>query len=282
MISYMKLQNLLPSFLIFCTSVFAEDSSFYKTDPLFSKRPDPGESSQTIDRFGLVGLGIELIQPPFTMRIKNIEEGSPAAATGQLKTGQIIESINGETLADIDPRIQLGNIITRAEATDGILKLMVSDKKNAKAEEVIVKIPALGPYSETWPVKCPKSDKIVRDYAAYLKKEGSDQGFGSLGMLFLLSTGDDADLDHVRKWAHSRPKTVPDGFHTWNAGYGNLALCEYYLRTGDQEVLPAIQAAVEYALRAENNGAWGNRGPITHLTYGGVSIRSFALQPAAL
>lgn len=271
MIPYMKLQNLSASFLIFCTSVFAEDSSFYKRDPLFSKRPDPGESSQSIDRFGPVGLGIELIQPPFMMRIKNIEEGSPAAATGQLKTGQIIESMNGETLADIDPRIQLGNIITRAEATDGILKLMVSEKKSAKAEEVIVKIPALGPYSETWPVKCPKSEKIVRDYAAYLKKEGSDQGFGSLGMLFLLSTGDDADLDHVRKWAHSRPKTVPDGFHTWNAGYGNLALCEYYLRTGDQEVLPAIQAAVEYALRAENNGAWGNRGPITHLTYGGGS-----------
>ena len=46
------------------------------------------------------------------MKIKNIEEGSPAAATGKLKPGQIIESINGQKLADIDPRIQLGNIIT--------------------------------------------------------------------------------------------------------------------------------------------------------------------------
>ena len=39
-------------------------------------------------------MGIDLIQPAFTMRISHIEKGSPAAATGKLKAGQIIESIN--------------------------------------------------------------------------------------------------------------------------------------------------------------------------------------------
>ena len=94
--------------------------SFYKNpNGLFSTRPSETKSLQTIDRFGPIGIGIELIQPAFTMRIKNIEEGSPAAETGRLKKGQIIESINGQKLADIDPRIQLGNILAGAEASDG-------------------------------------------------------------------------------------------------------------------------------------------------------------------
>ena len=92
------------------------------------------------------------------MRVKNVEEGSPAAETGKLKKGQIIESINGEKLADIDPRIQLGRILAKAEATDGVVKLAIK----GEAEPVTVRIPVLGAYSKTWPLNCAKSDKIVR------------------------------------------------------------------------------------------------------------------------
>ncbi|MEN8783935.1 MAG: hypothetical protein ABF379_06205, partial [Akkermansiaceae bacterium] len=45
---------------------------FYKNaNGLFSTRPGEEKSLQSIDRFGPVGIGIELIQPAFTMRIKN-------------------------------------------------------------------------------------------------------------------------------------------------------------------------------------------------------------------
>jgi C-terminal processing protease CtpA/Prc len=37
-----------------------------------------------------VGIGINLVQPAFQMQVKNVEPGSPAAATGKLKPGQII------------------------------------------------------------------------------------------------------------------------------------------------------------------------------------------------
>jgi len=72
--------------------------------------------------------------------------GGLAAAAGKLSKGQIIETINGQKLADIDPRIQLGQILAAAEASDGVLKFMVKDKPSAKAQEVIVKIPVLGAY----------------------------------------------------------------------------------------------------------------------------------------
>ena len=186
-------------------------------------------SLQSIDRFGPVGMGIELLQPAFTMRIKNIEEGSPAAATGKLQKGQIIETINGQKLADIDPRIQLGQVLAAAEATDGVIKFTIM----GEAEPVPVKVPVLGSYSETWPIDCPKSDKIVRQVADYLSKPESTEGLGGIGMLFLLSTGDDKDLEVVRNWA----RKAPAHSYPWYVGYGGIPLAECYLRTGDPEIL---------------------------------------------
>ena len=166
-----------------------------------------------MDRFGPVGMGIELIQPAFTMRIKNIEEGSPAAATGKLEKGQIIESINGQALKDIDPRIQLAGMIEKAEATDGKLSFKIKDL----AEPVVVELPVLGAYSESWPLDCPKSDKIVRGLADYIGSPEGNKGIGDIGMIFLLSTGDEKDLAVVRDWAR---KTKP---HTYAWYPGSVA-----------------------------------------------------------
>ena len=56
------------------------------------------------------------------------ERSSPAAATGKLKAGQIIKSINGQKLKDIDPRIQLRKIVADAETPTASL---VTPKDNA-------------------------------------------------------------------------------------------------------------------------------------------------------
>jgi hypothetical protein len=253
--------------------------SFYKEPPLFSTAPDEKGSLNTIARFGPVGIGIDLIQPAFAMRIKNIEEGSPAAATGKLNPGQIIESINGQTLKDIDPRIQLGHILGAAEASDGILKFAIQ----GVAEPVVVKLPVLGAYSATWPLNCPKSDKIVRNFAGYLKKPGTNKGFADIGMLFLLATGDDIDLGPVRDWVHSL-KDKPQNGYAWHIGYGGLALCEYYLRTGDAEALPVIQSWVDAAAKGEYLDGWAGRGGVPglgygygHLNAGGTHVVTFLL-----
>jgi len=65
----------------------------------------------------------------------------------------------------------------------------------------------------------------------------------------------------------ARAKSVPT--IPWHLGYGGLAICEYYLRTGDKEVLPMMQARADILVRMENNGGWGQREAITALTYGG-------------
>jgi len=127
---------------------------------------DKRQHSWRIRYFGPVGIGIDLVRPGMTMKIWNVEAGSPADKTGKLKKDQIIESINGIVLKDTDPRIILGDIITEAEATDGIIDLKIKDVGNVR-----VQIPVMGAYSPTWPLNCPKSDKIVRNLADLIAKE---------------------------------------------------------------------------------------------------------------
>lgn len=262
-----KIGWLLTTACLWAGSFADAADSYYKQPPLFSTAPSPEKSLQTIARFGPVGMGIDLIQPAFTMKIHNIEEGSPAAAAGKLKAGQIIETINGQRLAEIDPRIQLGQIIARAEATDGVIEFRVKDAPSAKAQQVVVKVPVLGAYSKTWPLDCPKSQKIVRGFADYLAKPGSHKGFGGIGMLLLLSTGEEKDLAVVQGWARGAANRAPT--YAWHLGYGGIPLCEYYLRTGDETVLPGIQRWVDSATGAQFFGGWAGRGGVPSVTYGG-------------
>jgi hypothetical protein len=274
-------QMTLKLLLLYVSAGFgiAQGDAFYKEPPLFSTAPSATKSVSSIDRFGPVGIGIELHQPAFVMKVKNVEEGSPAAATGKLKTGQVIESINGQTLKDIDPRIQLGGIIEAAEASDGIISFAIK----GEAEPVVVKIPVLGAYSKSWPLNCPKSARIVRDFADYLAKPDSDKGFGDIGMLFLLSTGEERDIAPVRDWVHGMIGKEPSKY-AWILGYGGIPLCEYYLRTGDKEALPVIQAWVEAAADGEYLDGWAGRGGVTkvsygmgHLNAGGTAVVTFLL-----
>jgi hypothetical protein len=256
----------------------ASAQSFYKEAPLFSTAPSEEKSVNTIERFGPVGMAIELHQPAFTMWAGTIEPGSPAEIAG-LKKGQIIEAINGQSLKEIDPRIQLGHILEKAEATDGTLKFSIK----GQSQPVVVKIPVIGAYSQSWPLDCPKSEKIIRGFADYISKPESPRGFADAGMLFLLSTGDDKDLPPVKAWVHSLKGKKTSGY-AWHIGYGGIPLCEYYLRTGDPEALPIIQDWVIAAAKGEYLDGWAGRGGVTklgygngHLNAGGTAVVTFLL-----
>lgn len=269
-------------FLIFLISLLiyplgsSAEVKFYKNpDAIFSTRPDEKKSLQVIKRFGPVGIGLDLIQPAFVIRINNIEEGSPADISGKLTVGQIIESINGNGLAEIDPRIQLGSILADAEATDGIVQFKIK----GMSKPVTLSIPVLGRYSETWPIDCTKSDKIIRQVSEYLKKPKSTEGLGGIGMLFLLSTGDANDQKFVHEWA----KRVPAHKYPWYIGYGGIALAECYLRTGDPIILKNIQGWVDNAVSSQHNDGWAGRGSALtsygqgHLNAAGTHVVTFLM-----
>jgi hypothetical protein len=258
----------------FGTAAVSAADSYYKGTPQFHMYPDANAPRYSLKRFGPVGIGLELRKPNFTIFISNVEPGSPAEACGKLKKGQIIESINGQTLKDEDPRVLLGNMITDAEANGGTMKMMVKDDAKAAAQEVIVTLPDLGAYSKTWPMNCKKSDKIVRNFADFLARNKTSADIGLDGaMLFMLSTGEEKDLDVVRKWVKGLVEKHKDTdeikTYPWFAGYSGPALCEYYLRTGDASVLPLIEKLTDYLKRTIYNGSWMGRGGASYRYMGG-------------
>ena len=276
----MKKMHYLPRLLLgacigfLMTASLMAAGSYYKGTPQFHMYPDPEAPRYILKRFGPVGIGLDLRKPNFTIYITNIEAGSPAGACGKLKKGQIIESINGQVLKDVDPRILLGNMITDAEAKDGIMKMMVKDDPKAAAQEVIVKIPALGAYSDTWPMNCKKSDQIVRNCADRLAEKKDSIAIGLDGaLLFMLSTGEEKDLEVARGWIKKLVEKYKDAekieSYPWFAGYNGPALCEYYLRTGDESILPVIEKLADYLKRTIYNGSWMGRGSANYHYMGG-------------
>ncbi len=287
----MKKQNIFALFAVFIMTVLGatpaksddgltsvmKGSSYYKVYPLFNPHPTE-KRNYTVSRFGPVGIGIDLIKPAFTMKIRNVEKGSPAE--GKLKKDQIIESINGHVLKDIDPRMWLGKMIALAEAADGQMKFKIKDAPKI----VLVQIPALGAYSKTWPLDCAKSDKIVRNLADNLTKRGNQAGpnIKGLGLLFMLSTGEEKDLEVARGWVkelvaeYKDVKIIEsDNYYTWRIAYGGPALCEYYLRTGDKSVIHLIELLADYSKRTMYNGGWSQRGlRITFPYMGGAHINA--------
>jgi len=134
---------------------------------------------------------------------------------------------------------------------------------------VTLKLPVLGGYSETWPLDCPKTDRIVRANADYIASVAGEDGKGLTGhnlyngwaILMLLSTGEQQDLDVVRKVYRARMagfEGEDTGSHTWHNGLQGLAVCEYYLRTGDKTVMPLIDAICRSAAKYEVMGGWSH------------------------
>jgi hypothetical protein len=213
------------------------------------------------------------------LRILGIEENSPAAATGKFKQGQFITSINGKKLDGRDPRVVLGDRITESEANGGKMVIAITNKPGGSTTNVTVQLQDMGKYSPSWPEDCPKSDKIVRQFADFLRKQNADT-YGAA--LFLMSTGEQQDLDTVKNW-YSGKLTDKDYSNAipWDIGYHGSGVCEYYLRTGDKSVLPAIEKMAERLKNTIYNGAWAGRGgapyPYGQLNASGVHCVTFLM-----
>ena len=142
----------------------------------------------------------------------------------------------------------------------------------------------LGAYSETWPLDCPKSERIVRDFADYLAKPDSPiKGFRDRHALPALDRRGEGPRAGAEVGAAAPP--IGRTRYAWYLGYGGIPLCEYYLRTGDQEVLPGIQKWVDNAVKAASISTAGLAAVASrrvtygngHLNAGGTAVVTFLL-----
>jgi len=146
--------------------------------------------------------------------------------------------------------MDFGNAIEDSEGRDGILKLTVI--RNGKKTSVKVRLLAIGRFSKTYPLKCPKSDKLVSSAMQYLLKHTKEfrspcHKRGTVG-LALLSQG---KLKEARALAASWSKAPGKRTWTWPVAYQCIFLSEYYLKTRDKSVLRTIELLVKRLYEAQ-------------------------------
>jgi len=211
--------------------------------------------------------------------IKSIEPGSPA--DGILEPYDVITGAavpadgppsNWATAPqlkpfDSDARLSFARAITWAETEAAGGKLRLLRSRDGKTTEVIIQLQVMGSYSATSPFDCPKSERIVKHAADFLATnmpvDGYAPGVGEpLHAALLFACGNDAYLDHFRRSAmrmsiHHSISTA--GHETWRWGNTNTFLCEYYLATGDERVLPTIRQYSKALADGQcNPGTWGH------------------------
>ena len=137
------------------------------------------------------------------------------------------------------PLMDFGNAIEDSEGDSGILTLTVLRK--GKEKKVKIRLGKTGRFSETWPAKCRKSDRLLLGALRYLltSKElyrGQCHTKATAGLAFL-SQG---RIKEARKLALSWNKVPSGDVWSWPVSYQCIFLCEYHLRTRDRKVLKTI------------------------------------------
>ena len=189
--------------------------------------------------------------------------GAKSPADGVINVNDVILGTGGKLFND-DARKSIAMAIQEAEkeANGGILKL--TRWRAGKTDDVELKLRVLGTYSESAPFNCPKSKRIFEDACKVLEKEPLKENWaGAINGLALMATGNPEYLPRIRDFARKLgPPTLKlelkDGMVIWDWGYRNLFLSEYYLLTGDKEVLHAIE---EYTIAlAKGQSMYGTFG----------------------
>ena len=206
--------------------------------------------------------GLFGVTSPTDIKITKVEPGSPA--DGKIKVDDVIVAAGGRDFHD-NTRPQLADAIDQAETEKGRGVLTLNLKDGGKVD---LQLKVLGTYSETAPYHCPKTEAIITQTADSIVRTRNFTAAGlPIGLLGLLATGEPKYVDVVRNELHAVPWAKPDlvlsidkyNMVAWSWGYTEMLLCEYYLQTHDEYVLPAVKAyAVAIASGRDAAGLWGH------------------------
>ncbi|MBI1373989.1 MAG: hypothetical protein GC159_14800 [Phycisphaera sp.] len=228
------------------------------------------------------------------MKVTQLDAGAPGDKAG-LKVGDVIVAANGVPFpphsrsvgagGDGPPRV-LGDQIEISEATsEGGPGLVLTVKRDETEMKIAVNLPRQPALSKTWPEDCPKSEAYLDGICRFLAATqrgghwvtgyggGADYTTTAWAALTLLGSGDkkyDPNVKATVDFFRQRPL-----LGNWdNFIVGNF-LCEYYLMTGDESVMPMIQARVDRLVSTQGKEG-GRAGRFGHhnedITYGGGGL----------
>lgn len=202
--------------------------------------------------------------------VSEIKEGSPA--DGKLQIGDVIYSANGK-MVGYKSWLVMADAITESETREKNGKLVLGVHRGSDNIDIELNLQVMGSYSSTAPYECPKTEKILKNLEKWLIETGGSKGkkdFLGTDTLFLLATGDPKYLGYVRRAIYQKiaktkivDKIDPTkGPKAWYPAWDSLELGEYYMATGDKNVLPYLKFNCDLlAAKQHPAGAWRHNFP---------------------
>jgi sialate O-acetylesterase len=205
------------------------------------------------------------------MGVREIAPGSPA--DGKLLVDDVIYSANGKPLGNT-PWLVMADAVTESETREGKGRLVLGVRRGAENLEVELTLKVMGTYSPTAPYDCPKTEKVIDGVVKWIVERGGAEGrnkdFLGSDSIFLLATGNPEYLGHVRRAVYEileqeiQPGPL-DGSKVGKSWYNSaeaFLLGEYYLATGDRNVLPHLKYACDkLAAMQQPEGGWRHNYP---------------------
>lgn len=217
---------------------------------------------------------------PCYFTVRYVFAKSPA--DGKIKPDDIIVGANGKMLerphqfgrlrvAGWDgPLVDMAELIEDSQGKDGKLDLMVwPGGKKGDQKTVTIQIKPVGRFSPTYPFDCPRSEKLVEELCDFLVTQYEREGgfhknvhTHSHCVLALMASGNKKYDSLIKKvmagYANKRYDPNQEaGFPCWGWGYDGIVMGEYYLRTKDKSLLPAMKSLAECYELAQD---WRNGG----------------------
>ena len=224
------------------------------------------------------GGGVDTSQ---SRQIEILEVDPSSPADGTFAVDDVILGADGTGAEPVlftgDARKEFAYAIAEAEAHELAILEVLRWRDGTTTTETLT-LQHMGAYSATAPYDCPKSALILQQGLQAILSSGESSGRFSFGALSLLAANDPNDPDNATRMARARSQVrslVPDeatrvqmmsdqrddnSMIAWERGHTLIVLAEYYLLTGDTDVLPGIEA---YAVNiAKNHSLFGSTGHI--------------------
>jgi hypothetical protein len=243
----------------------------YRGDQPWSQRADSGPDAEVPGWYynlGLTGIRAELVEnQPKALLVKYVLPKTPAQKVIQID--DLVIGVNGkkfrkphlngygkEVFGAQGPIEELAEALEACQAKSATGKLKIMVKRGEEAIDVELDIGKVyGSFAATYPINCPKSDKILGELLDYIAKQQEENGsFGdpvhnTFSALALLNSGEKKYLPDVkRNLRHlcdsikaSDEETRNTGLMNWSYMGTAIVLCEYYLITKEKWVLPELE-----------------------------------------
>ncbi|MCP3914775.1 MAG: hypothetical protein GY711_04345 [bacterium] len=225
---------------------------------------------------GITGVRVELIpSAPKHLLVRYVFAGSPA--DGILQVGDVLTGAGGlpfvedhqdgygpEVFGAQGPIGEIAVALEAAQTQAGGGSLEVSFDRSGNPNNTVVPVgTAYGSFTPTYPFNCPKSAQIRAELLDYLVAvQGPDGSWGvapqnTFAPLALLSSDEPthraAAYANVQYHAQTTRGDFSElhGLDNWRYMAAGIVLAEYYLQTGDADVLPELQEVHDFLARGQ-------------------------------